>query len=366
MMVDTDTATRPSDGDPSTRGRIVAALVAVVLGIAILAGVAWGAASLISHDDGWDVIAGQPVQISIASGATARVIYADLEAAGVARSADLEDAAVAVGAEDRLQAGTYAFVTDMDPVVVIASLVEGGQGLPGTTFTLVEGWTVDRIVEELAEAMPFTQAEFQGVLRSDAITSPFLPPVGGPVDAINRWEGLLFPATYPITEGTTPAGVLGAMADQTVRRIDAIDTSRLSSLGVSIHEALVVASLVEREAGTDDERATIASVIYNRLAEPMRLQIDATVIHALGYNPGRVTAAHLETESPWNTYRVDGLPPTPIGTASQASIEAATNPEFTTYLFYVLGGSDGSHRFAETYEEHQDNIARARSEGVLP
>lgn len=366
MMVDTDTATRPPDGGPSRRGRIVAALVAVVLGIAVVAGVAWGAASLISHDDGWDVIAGQPVQVSIASGTTARIIYADLEAAGVARSVDLEAAAVAIGAEDRLQAGTYTFVTDMDPVDVIASLVEGGQDIPGTTFTLVEGWTVDRIVEELAEALPFTQAEFQAVLRSDAITSPYLPPVGGPVDAINRWEGLLFPATYPITEGTTPAEILGAMADQTVRRIDAIDTSRLPSLGVSLHEALVIASLVEREAGTDDERATIASVIYNRLFESMRLQIDATVIYALGYNPGRVTATHLDTDSPWNTYRVDGLPPTPIGAASQASIEAATNPASTTYLFYVLGGTDGSHRFAETYEEHQANIARARADGVLP
>ena len=365
-MVDTDTATRPADGGPSRRGRIVAALAAAVVGIAVIAGVAWGAASLITHDDGWNVIAGQPVQVSIATGSTARAIYEDLEAAGVARSADLEAAAIAVGAEDRLQAGTYALVTDMDPAEVISTLVEGGQDLPGTTFTLVEGWTVDRTVDELARAMPYTQAEFQAVLRSDAITSPYLPPIGGPIDAINRWEGLLFPATYPITEGTTPTEILGAMADQTVRRIDAIDTTRLSSLGVSLHEALVIASLIEREAGTDDERPTIASVIYNRLAEPMRLQIDATVIYALGYNPGRVTATHLETDSPWNTYRVDGLPPTPIGAASQASLEAATDPATTSYLFYVLGSSDGSHRFAETYEEHQDNIARSRADGVLP
>jgi UPF0755 protein len=110
----------------------------------------------------------------------------------------------------------------------------------------------------------------------------------------------------------------------------------------------------------------IASVIYNRLAEPMRLQIDATVIYALGYNPGRVTAEHLALDSPWNTYRVDGLPPTPIGASSMASLLAASDPADTDYLFYVLGSEDGSHLFADTYEAHQENIERAREAGVRP
>ncbi|HSJ70980.1 MAG TPA: endolytic transglycosylase MltG [Acidimicrobiia bacterium] len=365
-MTETETHPPRDDGGPRRGTRLGVVGFIVALGAVIVAAIAWAAAGLISPGDGWDVEAGKPVEVVIEAGSTARTIYAVLEDALVARSGDVASAAERLGVEDRLQAGSYILTTDMDPEDVVRQLVAGPNSGGGDRFTVVEGWTVDRIIAELATATGYSQAEFQRVLRGTDITSPYLPPVGGPIDSLNRWEGLLYPATYQLTDASSPGSILGAMADETARRLSTVDWSRLDTLGVSRYEAIIIASLIEREAGTDSERPTISSVIHNRLAEPMRLQIDATVIYALGYNPGRVTAEHLRTESPWNTYRVDGLPPTPIGSPSLESIRAAADPATTTYLFYVLGSEDGSHLFAETYEGHQLNIADARSRGVLP
>jgi UPF0755 protein len=151
-----------------------------------------------------------------------------------------------------------------------------------------------------------------------------------------------------------------------VRRVNTVDWSRLDELGITRYEALIVASLIQREAGVDEDRPLIASVIYNRLDEGMPLQIDATVVYALGESPGRVLAEHLEIDSPWNTYRVKGLPPTPIGTAQMESIEGAAAPAENDYFFYVLVSPDGRHGLSKTYEEHKEKIAQAKKDGVLP
>jgi UPF0755 protein len=365
-MVDTEQVAEETETEQSHRTRIVWVAVAGVVGVLLVVSVAILGAKLVAPSDPWQVEAGQPVEITIDPGSSARSIYSELHEAGVSRASDLEASAKSQGVEDRLQAGTYAFVTGSTPDDVIRQLVIGGNLESGNTFTLIEGWSIDRIVEELAAATPFTQAEFQKALGSDAISSPLLPAVSVFVTDLTRWEGLLFPAKYTIPDDATPASIVAMMSGEMARRLETVDWSRLEALGVSKHEALIIASLIQREAGTDSERATIASVIHNRLAAPMRLQIDATVIYALGYNPGRVTGEHLKIESPYNTYLVDGLPPTPIGTASAASIAAAADPETTDYYFYVLGGADGSHLFATTYEGHQQNIADAKEAGTLP
>jgi UPF0755 protein len=365
-MVDTEQLTERDGTDPSPRRRIVGVVLAGALGVVLIVGLAVAAARLVAPADPWQVAAGQDVQVTIDPGSSARSIYDLLHEAGVARASDVEASTKSLGVEDRLQAGSYTFVTDSAPDDVVRQLVAGGNASGGNTFTLIEGWTIDRIVEELADATSFTQAEFQKVLRGDALTSPLLPATSTFVTGLNRWEGLLFPAKYTIADDATPESILGMMSNELARRLETVDWSRIEALGVSRYDALIIASLIQREAGTDEERARIASVIHNRLAVPMRLQIDATVIYALGYNPGRVTAEHLKIESPYNTYLIDGLPPTPIGTASAASMAAAVDPETTEYLFYVLGGPGGSHLFATTYEGHQQNIADAKKEGTLP
>lgn len=366
-MTDTEVNQTPQGTDrASHRARIFAVVTLVVAVVVVLAVAAFITANVVASDDTWDVQAGVPVTVTIEAGSSASSIYTQLESAGVARASALRDAAKALGVEDRLKAGGYDFTTDMHADDVVRQLVTGPNTESGTDFTVVEGWTVERILSELADQTAFTEDDYRTVLNDGLITSAYLPPPSEGVDALSRWEGLLYPATYPIGESSTPTSILGAMADEMTRRLDAIDWPRLDALGVTKYEALIIASLIEREAGTDEERPLIASVIYNRLDAHMRLQIDATVIYALGTNPGVVTGADLEIDSPYNTYRIDGLPPTPIGTASVASLQAAGDPASTSYLFYVLGAADGSHLFADTYEGHQANIELAREAGVRP
>lgn len=333
---------------------------------AVLAVVATSIAGLVAGGEVWDVVPGQQVEVTIDEGSSASKIYNQMHAAGVARSSELQAAARAAGVEDRLKAGTYQLTTDMDPNDVVRELASGSAITVSSTFTVIEGWTVDRIVSELADATEYSQGEFQKALRDGAVTSPFLPDDDVTDDPLARWEGLFYPAKYPIVDGWSPVDILQRMADEMVVRLESVDWSRLEELQLSRYESLVLGSLIEWEAATDDDRPVISSVIHNRLDHGMRLQIDATVIYALGHNPGRVLAEHLKVESPYNTYLIDGLPPTPIGTVSQASLEAALDPVRSDFLFYVLGNEDGSHVFAETYEEHQANVKAAKDAGILP
>jgi UPF0755 protein len=346
-----------------------AAKIAVVVGVALVAVVALvflarSGAGLVAGGDRWDVEPGQPVEVTVKSGSSATSIYVLMHDTGVVRSSELEAAAKAAGAEDRLQAGTYSLSTDMDADIVVRRLLEGGDVETSASFTVIEGWTIDRIIDELADSTAYSRAEYQKALRDGLVTSPYLPTTVD--DPIARWEGLLYPAKYPLSQDASPAQILQMMSDEMMRRFEDVDWSRIGDLGISRYEALIVGSLIEREAGTDADRPTISSVIHNRLDQGTRLQIDATVIYALGFNPGRVLAEHLKFESPYNTYRVDGLPPTPIGTVSTVSLEAAVNPVKTDYVFYVLGSKDGSHVFAVTYEEHQANVEAAKAAGILP
>ncbi len=345
-------------------GRIAAIVGVALLAVVVLFVLAQSVAGLVAGGDGWDVLPGQPVEVTIDSGTSASSIYTVMHDAGVVRSSALKEAAKTAGVEDRLQAGTYSLTTDMDADAVVRRLVEGGDVDMGDTFTVIEGWTIDRIVDELADRTVYSKSEYQKALRDGTVTSPLLPQHVD--DSMTRWEGLLYPAKYPIPRSATPAQILQMMSDEMTRRFEDVDWSAIGGLGVSRYEALVIGSLIEWESGTDDDRPIISSVIHNRLGVPMRLQIDATVIYALGFNPGRVLAGHLKVESPYNTYLTDGLPPTPIGTMSTRSLEAAIHPSSTDYLFYVLGDTDGSHVFAVSYEEHQANVRAAKAAGVLP
>lgn len=355
------------DNDLSPRTKLLligAGILGGVLALFLLANVVAG---LVSNDDGTAAVeAGQPVTISIQPGSSATSIYTLLSDAGVVSYTEIEAAASQAQAESSLQPGTYNLETGMSAGEVLRLLLEGGTAPDSRTITIVEGWTIERIVTELANRTEFTVDEFNEALTNEDVRSPLLAQAPPEIDPLHRWEGLLYPAKYHIPEGSTPAMMLQTMADEMVNRFEAVDWSPLADLNISRYEALIIGSLVEWEAGTDADRPLIASVIHNRLAIPMRLQIDATVIYALGENPGKVLAEHLEIDSPYNTYRVDGLPPTPIGTVSQASLQAAINPASTDYLFYVLTDTDGSHAFAATYEEHQANAAQAKRDGVLP
>ena len=343
---------------------IATAAIAVVL-LAILS--AQVLARMVGGEGGLGVEPGIAVTVAIEDGSTADQVAAAMEEAGVVRARDLRAAIAEQGAASRLRAGVYHLETLMDPDDVVARLTSGPDESTASSVIVYEGHEVRRVIESLAEQTGYPVEDFEAALTNGSVTSPYLPddlPDGA--DPLARWEGLLYPARYEVSQDATPAEILTIMARETVARLDTVDWSRLGELGISKYEALIIASLIEREAGVEADRPLISSVIHNRLEEGMPLQIDATVIYALGENPGRVLAEHLEVDSPWNTYKVQGLPPTPIGTARIESVSAAVNPADTNYRFYVLISADGTHGFSETYEEHREKVAQAKADGVLP
>ncbi len=344
-------------------GVVLAALLAVaavLLGARLLAGaVAGGAPSA--------PVPGIAVEVDVPVGASARTIGDLLEAAGVVDARRFEREAARRGVASQLRAGRYALETGMDVDAVLDRLLAGPVEHSSLRVTVREGLAVDRVLDAIAEQTGLARADLVAALESGAVTSPYLPeelPDGVP--PLARWEGLLFPATYEVGADDTAVSLLQRMADEMVTRMAAQDWSRLPNLGVDRYGALVVASLVEREAVLDEDRPLIASVVYNRLAAGMPLQIDATVVYALGTNPGRVTADDLEVDSPYNTYRITALPPTPIGTVGEASLEAATHPAGTEYLYFVVVSRDGRHGFSTTYAEHRRKVEQAKADGVLP
>ena len=309
-----------------------------------------------------DVESGQPVEIVIASGSSGQDIGAMLAVQGVVHSAlEFEVAVRNVDAAQRLQAGTYALTTLMDPAEVVAVLVAGPT--PAVyRVTVIEGLRVEEMLVKLAEITPHEYSELEdALLGGDVVSSLREMPEQ---TTLSDWEGLLFPDTYEFAKSAPPESILQRMASKMEQRVNSIDWSDWRALGYTEYEGIVLASLIEAEVRVDDERAVVSSVIHNRLAEGMKLDIDATVYYALGTRD--VTRFDRTVDSPYNTYVVVGLPPTPIALPGKASLVAAASPEATEYFFYVLADRDGNHVFAKTFDEHLDNVNRARDDGVLP
>jgi UPF0755 protein len=176
-------------------------------------------------------------------------------------------------------------------------------------------------------------------------------------------EGFVFPDTYFVDEGETEAQLLQTMVDRFDQIADAVSLATPSD-GLTPFQSLVVASLVEKEAKVEQDRAKIARVIVNRLADHMKLQIDATVEYALGVHKTRLLDSDLAVNSPYNTYKIDGLPPGPIANPGRASLAAALNPAPGTWLYYVLISADGQHGFATTPAQFDQLLAEAKAKGL--
>jgi len=250
---------------------------------------------------------------------------------------------------------------------------------PSETYfnvTFPEGYTVAQIAARLDEASPAISAEEVVAEQSSGkVVSAYLP-VGS-----TSLEGLLFPDTYQMSGGDNAATALQRMASlmERVGRQEGLDVSQ-TTVGFAPYQVLIIASMIEREARTSADRPKIARVIYNRLALGMPLEIDATLYY--GQDPSTDFALLKTIDSPYNTYRYVGLPPTPIANPGRASIRAALAPaanpsssnEICTevppgdpclWLYYVLADSDGSHVFAATLEQHLRNVDAARASGLL-
>jgi UPF0755 protein len=208
--------------------------------------------------------------------------------------------------------------------------------------TLAEGVTSWQVVEELK------QAEF----------------LSGEVAALPA-EGALAPDSYEVARGLERAVLIGRMEENQAQILAELWQARAEGLPFDTpEEAMVLASIVEKETGVPEERRQVASVFVNRLERGIRLQTDPTVIYGVTNGQGALgrglRQSELRRETPYNTYVIDGLPPTPIANPGRASIEAALNPDATDYLYFVADGT-GGHAFAETLAEHNENVARWRA-----
>lgn len=336
------------------RGAVTGLLVAAVVTYALVVGGAglgdWvnRLGGLGGGDQTAEVEPGRTVVVEIPSGSSARSIAGILVGNGVVPSAiEFESLVRTREAGSLLKAGTYELVTgtDLDEIV---DLLIAGPSLDVFRVTVVEGLRLAEVLDVLAQSTRnYSEEDFTAALLSGDVTSAYLP-VG-----LDRtvWEGLLFPATYEFFGDATPAEMLQRLADELERRLETYDWSTVTARGLSVYEGLVIASLVEAEAGTDEDRPLIASVINNRLERGMPLQIDATVLYAMEDRGRSPTLEDLQFESPYNTYLIAGLPPTPIGAAGAKSIEAVIDPADTDYLYYVLTSADGAHSFFSDYDD---------------
>jgi UPF0755 protein len=218
-------------------------------------------------------------------------------------------------------------------------------------------------VAERVATLPGRSAEkFLEVANSGQVRSKYQPA------GSNNLEGLLFPDTYNFEAKDDEKAILERMVRtfETAAAEAGIDDVGQGGL-VDPYQAIIVASLVEREARVSEERGKVARVIYNRLEKNMLLQVDATVIYALGRTGEkglRVLNRDLEVDSPYNTYKRPGLPPAPIASPGRATLRAAVDPDDGPWLFYVVVEEDGTHAFATTLAEHNRNIATAAARGV--
>ncbi|WP_223879818.1 endolytic transglycosylase MltG [Paenibacillus spiritus] len=311
--------------------------------------------------------AGPAVTFEVRKGMGSAEIADLLEEKGLIRNALLFKGYLKyTGEGGSFQAGTYRAAPGATYDEWIARLNAGDVEKKETvTVTIPEGYTAEQIAAKLAEAWGMDAAAFLKVMNSGAgleETAALKIPENGKLR--HRLEGYLFPATYEtVKENATPSSIIASMMDELRGKLDQIpDLDRkLQERNISLHELLTVASLVEREVVADSERPLVAGVIYNRLNKGQKLEIDATVQYALPEQKERLLYKDLEIDSPYNTYRNEGLPPGPICSPGLKSIEAALSPEASDYYFYVTK-KDGSrtHLFAKTYKEHLANIERSK------
>ena len=282
---------------------------------------------------------GQATIVTLPSGAGVSAIAATLKSAGVIRSTDMfKAAATLTGADRKLRAGEYEVPSKASLRSVLVLLVEGK--VVRHYVTLPEGWSSAQAVDILNN---------QPILTGTVADTPD--------------EGSLWPDTYEVSRGETRASVIARMSRARDENLARLWAARSPATVVRTpDEAMVLASIVEKETGLAAERPRVAAIFTNRLRAGMRLESDPTIVYGItrGRPLGRgIRRSELDRATVWNTYQIDGLPPTPIANPGRDAIAAVLNPPRTDELFFVADGT-GGHVFARTYQDHLANVARWR------
>ena len=297
------------------------------------------------------------VVVEIQQGWTPAQVGDALQQRGVIRSsADFQQVA-ASAAYTAYAAGQYDFVENSDSREALDTLRGGPRRIvPDLKLLLPPGLTLQQIAERVGKLEGKSANRFLDAVKSNTVRSKYEP-----ADS-QSLEGLTWPDTYFVGANETEAAILQKIVTQFDTKADEIglSSSGTTNGGQTPYQALVSASLIEAEAGSKDDAPLISAVIVNRLKDGMPLQIDATLCYAKGGCPPVPTDADRKIDSPYNTYKIAGLPPTPIKTVSEVALRAALNPAPVAYKYYV-SDSHGKTYYATTLSEHEKNVAKARA-----
>ncbi len=297
---------------------------------------------------------GPRVQVTIPEGATLSAAADSLRAHGVIGSRGaFTFYARLFGKSDEIKAGVYEFTPNLPVLQALKVLTAGHEAL--RRLVIPEGLMLSEVAEYVSQQLGIPAADLTAAAHDSALAAQ----VGA---ANHSLEGYLYPSTYLVRHGATAPEIVKMMVEEFEARWRRPWEARLHALRMTRREIVALASIIEGEVRYDPDRPYVSSVYHNRLSQHMRLQADPTVIYALGRRRRLYEKDYL-TRSPYNTYLIDGLPPTPIGQPSAASIEAALYPVNTGFL-YLVARPDGKHVFSRTLREHLRAVAEVRRMGA--
>ena len=329
----------------------IPAIIGIIVLIAAIVAIVFGIMHFVKGCSANEMLPeGQEVQVVVAEGEGAKSVAKTLFDVGLIPNTNaFTDRLAELGAENSLQPGTYTLVGGQSVDDIIAVLQTP---VKATTFTVPEGSTVRQTAEIVSEASS-GRIKVDEFVAAASDASKFAKGYSFLEEAGNAsLEGFLFPKTYPIADDSTADSIIRTMLDQFGTEVATLDMSYAENNDLSLYDVVKMASIVEKESDSD-HRATVASVFYNRLNTGMQLQSDATVAYVVGHDP---TPEDVATENDYNTYFIDGLPPTPINSPSLECMQAVCKPEETDYLFFYFeddGNGGMKYTFSETYEDHQ-------------
>jgi len=305
------------------------------------------------------------IQINIEPGASASDIASQLSSEGVITSQLAFELYLRnENLTDKLRAGDYEIPNNLE-FSEITSILLKGPPLRTYTITVPEGLWITETLLSISSQTGFDYDLLKNSLLSGQVKSKYLY-LNDPSDLYN-WEGLLYPNTYQINVDSNGEEILQIMIDELERVTDNLmNQNDLPTWLSSYNELFTVASLVEAESKLQEDRPLVSSVVKNRLNDNMLIQIDATVLYALQKRKSQVLLVDLQIDSPYNTYKYLGLPPTPISGFGERSLKAVLETPENDYLYYLLTDKNGKMSFTSDYTDFINMKNKAKEEGVIP
>jgi len=342
------------DEEHGRRWPFILLLAALTFFVLVGAAVIW-----VQHQINPPGAVGPPVRVTVEKGMSTAEIGSLLEREGVIANASVFRYYARITGSGAIEAGDYTVAKRSDLGDVVKVLEAGAAKADEERLTIPEGLTLPEVAKVVGELPGRSAEKFMEVAKSGAIRSQYQPA------GSTSLEGLVLPETYFLAPGDDEAKILRKLVDgfdQLATRLDLPAAS--AKLGVTPYQAVIVASLVEREARVDEDRGKVARVIYNRLDRKMPLQIDATVLFALGRPQQSVSFKDRDVNSPYNTYKIAGLPPGPIANPGRKSLGAAISPTAGNWIYYVLTDPSGKHTFTADDREFQNLVNQCIAKGL--